>query len=137
MRYIAYTDGSYRETPFGGVYGSAAAVAKSGEDTCTTLSKASQDEFTHMRNVAGEINAVMMLLEHCMNVLKLTQDDTLVIYHDYIGISNWVKKKGEPDYWKAKNKLTQSYRDYVNNIVRPRFNVQFYHVTGHSGVEGN
>lgn len=137
MRYIAYTDGSFRETQFGGVYGAAGVVAKEGEEAYTSLCKASQDEFVSMRNVAGEIMAVMMVMEHCLNVLKLTQEDTLILHHDYVGVHNWVKSNREKDYWKAKNKLTQTYRDYMNSIVKPRFNVEFIHTPGHSGIAGN
>lgn len=137
MRYIAYTDGSFRDTEFGGVYGSAAVISAEGAEGFTSLSKASQDEYVSMRNVAGEIMAVMMVMEHCLNVLKLTQNDTLILHHDYVGIHNWVKSKGEKDYWNAKNKLTQNYRDYMNMIIRPRFNVEFVRTPGHSGIAGN
>ena len=34
-------------------------------------------------------------------------------------------------------KLTQTYRDYINRIIKPRFNVQFVHTPGHSGIAGN
>lgn len=137
MRYIAYTDGSYKETPYGAVYSSAAIIGQEGSSEVTQLTKVTSDEYVNQRNVAGEVMAVMMVMEHCLNVLKLKQTDTLVLHYDYVGIHNWCKKKGDKDYWKAKNKLSQTYRDYINLIVRPTFNIEFVHTPGHTGIYGN
>ena len=139
MLYNIYTDGSFMsKTEFGPFYASAATISKEGsEDKIAVLTKVSNDELISMRNVAGEILAVMMAMEHCLNVLKLTQNDTVVIHYDYVGIANWCKRKGEPDFWNCKNKTTQAYRDYMNTIVKPRFKVEFKHTPGHSGIAGN
>lgn len=137
MRYIAYTDGSYRDTPIGGVYGSAAVVAREGADDCIKLTRASQDEFSSMRNVAGEVMAVINLLDYCANELHLTKDDTVIVHHDYIGISNWVKPVGDKNFWRAKNRLTQSYRHDVVDVYSNQFNIEFVHTPGHKGIHGN
>lgn len=139
MVYNAFIDGSFKSTQLGNFFGSAATIEpEDGSRTITTLTKAGNDpELLSMRNVAGEIMAAMMLFEHCLNVLKLTQEDTVILHYDYAGIENWCKRKGEPDYWRSKNTVTQAYRDYVNTIVRTRFTVKFVHTPGHSGIVGN
>ena len=139
MRYEAYTDGSYKNvTGVGEYFASAAIIAEEGSGDWTSIVKVSNDrELISMRNVAGEIMAVMAVCEHCINTLKLKQGDTLRINYDYVGIENWCRKQGEKDFWRAKTSVTSAYRDYINTVVRPRFKLEFNHVTGHSGVRGN
>jgi len=140
MKYDVYTDGSFRDYggDIGAFYSCAATISEHGSSqVLVTLTKVSNDDLISMRNVAGEIMAVMMAFEHCINVLKLKQDDVVVVHHDYVGIHNWIKRKGEPDFWKCKNEITQAYRDYVNSIVRTRFKVEFVHTPGHKGIAGN
>lgn len=140
MIYDVYTDGSYKQVNgFGPFYASAATIEIKGQpNTASALTKVGNDEsLIGMRNVAGEIMAVMMVFEHCLNVLKLTQEDTVVLHYDYVGIENWLKRKGEKDYWRCKNDTTQAYRDYMNTIVRTRMNVKFVHTPGHKGIVGN
>lgn len=140
MRYDVFTDGSYKDygDGIGAFYSSAATISESGSNTVlATLTKVANDELVSMRNVAGEIMAVMMAFEHCLNVLKVNQDDVIVVHHDYEGIHNWIKRKGEPGFWRCKNPTTTAYRDYVNAIVRTRVKVEFVHTPGHSGIAGN
>jgi ribonuclease HI len=139
MLYNIYTDGSYIDkTEFGPFYSSAATITKEGEaKPLAALTKVGNDDLLPMRNVAGEIIAVMLAMEHCLNVLNLKQDDEVVLHYDYVGIYNWCKKKGEKDYWRCKTPVTQAYRDYMNTIVRPRFKVTFVHTPGHKGIVGN
>ena len=139
MIYNVYTDGSYRNVPnVGEFYSSAATIAPADDNSkITVLTKVSSDELVSMRNVAGELMAVLMIFEHCLNVLHLNQNDTVVVHYDYVGIENWTKRKGQPGFWRCKNPTTQAYRDYVNTIVRTSFNVKFVHTPGHTGIEGN
>lgn len=139
MDYNIYTDGSYRDVPnVGKFYASAATIAPVDDASkMAVLTKVSNDELVSMRNVAGEIMAVLMAFEHCLNVLHLNQNDTVILHYDYVGIENWTKKKGQPNFWQCKNPTTQAYRDYVNTIVRPAFNVRFVHTPGHTGIAGN
>lgn len=139
MKYIVYTDGSYKEFPgVGAFYSSAATIAREDGQHQTSLTKVGNDaDILAMRNTAGEIIAVMMVMEHCLNVLKLTQDDEVIVNYDYKGIESWCLRKGHPDYWRCKTPVTQAYRDYINGIVRPRFKVTFNHVRSHTGVSGN
>lgn len=139
MIYNIYSDGSYKDVPgFGGVYGGAACIIPEDDPNHSViLSKAGSDNLTSLRNVAGEILAIMMATEHCLNVLKLNQNDTINLYYDYVGLENWTKRKGEPGYWRAKNPTTQAYAQYMNTRVKTTTNVVFHHVPGHSGVAGN
>lgn len=140
MTYDIYVDGSYKNYGgFLGAYYSAAALIVNAEDNnvVTTLTKVSNDDWVSMRNVAGEILAVVLAFEHCLNVLKLKQEDTARIHYDYAGIANWIKKKGDPGYWKARTPAAQTYKTYVQTIVRPVFKVEFIHTPGHTGILGN
>lgn len=139
MIYEAYVDGSYKEYPnYGKFYSSAAILYPVAEpEKKVVLTKVGCDDIVSMRNVAGEIIAVMLVTEHCMNVLHLTQNDTVRIFYDYAGIENWTKKKSEPNYWRCKNTITEAYRNYINGIVRPTMKLEFSHVNGHSGVRYN
>ena len=138
MKYIAYVDGSYKEYAGQKYYASAAIIAPEGTTDWTQMTKVSCDtDLISMRNVAGEIMAVMLVMEHCLNSLKLKQGDTVQLNYDYAGIENWVKPYGAPGYWRCKNSVTQSYRDYMLHVVGPRFKVRFNHTPGHTGIAGN
>lgn len=139
MKYIVYTDGSYKEVDgVGEFYGSAATIQADGDSTIlATLTKVSSDQYTHMHNVAGEILAVIMAFDHCQRVLKLTQEDEVEVRYDYAGIENWCKKKGTPGYWNATQELSQIYRDYMNLVIKPNCKVTFKHVKAHTGESGN
>lgn len=138
MNYIVYTDGSFRNTPFGPFYAGAAAIIIGDEVRPShLLSKVGNDDIVSMQNVAGEIIAVMAALEHLLNIVKVQPTDTIEIRYDYLGIEAWTKDKNEPGYWKAKNPTTQAYRGYIQTVVRQRCKVKFTHVKGHSGDPGN
>lgn len=139
MQYIAYTDGSFKDVKgLGSFYSSAAILINVDKQTKSTFTKVDDNpQLLPLRNVAGELMAVMMVMEHCLNVLHVTQEDSITVYHDYVGLANWLKKKGEPDYWKCKNYWTQAYREYMLTKIFPRCKVQFIHVAGHSKDYGN
>ena len=135
MLAVAYTDGSYKEVPgFGGVYSGACVLCTDQSDSRVLLTKAdNKEEYLQLRNVAGEISAVMMACEHCLSTLHMKQGDILLIKHDYVGLDFWCRPKGSEGYWRAKTPMTIMYRDYMNTRVKTTFTVKFEHVTGHSG----
>ncbi len=138
MEIVAYTDGSYREIEgFGPVYAGAAVICRDGSEPVVLTSVGSEASYIKMRNVAGEIIAVISACEYCMNTLKVTQNDILLIVHDYTGIANWCKKPGEENFWKAKNPVTMYYRDFMNTKIKSRCKVLFKNVKGHTGHAGN
>ena len=138
MDYIAYTDGSYKEAGGIKLYASAAIVAKSGTTDWTSIVQCGSDpEYLSLRNVAGELFAVMQVCEYALNTLKLTPEDTLYINYDYVGIANWLRKPGDPEFWRCKKEVTKAYREYIYRYVKPRFKLVMKHVEGHSGNFGN
>lgn len=138
MKYIAYIDGSYKSVPgVGAYYASAAIIAPEGSTQWTQMVKVGNDELISMRNVAGEILAAMMVMEHCLTVLKLKPDDELVINYDYEGIEKWTLSPGQKGYWKAKNETTKAYSAYVRTIIARSFKVSFNHTPSHTGINGN
>lgn len=138
MRYIAYTDGSYKEVGDIKLYSSAAIIAKEGTSDWTSIVQCGSDpQYLSLRNVAGELFAVIQICEYALNALKLTQDDTLCIHYDYVGIGNWLKSPGDKDFWKTKKDATKNYRAYIYKYVKPRFKLEMIHVPSHSGQTGN
>lgn len=131
MKYITYTDGSCKEIPgIGLVYGSAYILAPEGSTQWHVCYKAGCDEYSESRNIAGEVFAVMMA---CSKAIELGDCDTLVIYHDYEGIANWINHK-----WKKRNtKISKNYYLYMTQQVLPKLKLEFVWVKGHDGVQGN
>ena len=139
MDIIAYTDGSYKQYPEAGAFYSGAAIIitdpNKNPHVLTTVG--ADPRYLGLRNVGGEIAAVVMACEYCLNTLHVTESDNLLIVHDYVGIRNWCLKKGDENYWKAKNPTAQFYRDYMNTKVKTRCRVMFQWVQGHSSSVGN
>lgn len=135
---IAYTDGSYKNVDnFGPVYAGAAIICCDSNDPVVLTTAGADPKYLKYRNVSGEILAVIMACEYCMNQLKVTQEDKLLIVHDYNGLHNWVKKPGEADFWRAKNPISMAYRDFINTKVKTRCKLMFKCVKGHGDTRGN
>lgn len=120
----AFVDGSWNDATktygYGGfvvIDGVEHVVQGSGDD----------EGMAGMRNVAGEVAGAMAAARLAMEA----GCEKLVILHDYLGIAEWVS--GE---WAARNEHTRAYRDYMRSVdaVMP---LEFRHVKGHTGVEGN
>lgn len=91
-----------------------------------TLSGSITDpELTSMRNVAGELQAVLSVIEYAQQKgIKKA-----VICYDYEGIEKWYT--GE---WKAKKAFTKSYR---NRLHLADMQIEFQKVKAHSGIDLN
>jgi ribonuclease HI len=98
--YEVYTDGSYIK----GQYSWAYAFVKNDEVVYEDSSIGTSPEAAAMRNVAGEIAAVLYAVKRAAEL-----GVTIRIFHDYAGIAFWVT--GE---WKAKNEFTQRYAQLMN-----------------------
>lgn len=119
-----YTDGSFRE----GNYSWAYVVYENSQEIFADSGIGKNEEALSMRNVAGELSAVMRAL----NWAKKQGDiEKLNIYHDYEGVRAWVNGS-----WKAKNPFTQQYAAFMRPFYSTGF-VVFNKVTGHSGNRGN
>lgn len=140
MEIVIYTDGSCKDfDDLGTVYSGAAIICREGADPVVLTTAGSDPMYTKHRNVSGEILAVRMACEYCMNTLHITQSDTVLIVHDYTGVHNWLKKPGEKDFWRAKNPVSMSYRDYMNTKMKTRCQLLFKNVKSHirNGNRGN
>jgi len=99
--YAAYVDGSYMQGRIG--YG--AVILKSGKVVWETSGRVSR-EMAGMRQVGGELTAVMEVVRWC-----LAQGvDAIAVYYDYQGIAAWPTGR-----WRAKLPATQAYRDFIRN----------------------
>ena len=120
MDFEVYTDGSY----VNGRYSYGYAFIKDGQVVLEGNGVGEDLEAARMRNVAGEIAAVV----HAVEKAK-TLDARIRIYHDYSGISLWVT--GD---WQAKNKFTKA---YVTFMRAHHGLYEFKKVAGHSGDRFN
>jgi viroplasmin and RNaseH domain-containing protein len=118
--YEVYTDGSF----VNGRYSYGYAFIKDGEVVFESKGVGEDLEAASMRNVAGELAAVV----HAVEKAK-TLNARILIYHDYSGISHWVNGN-----WQAKNKFTQA---YVAFMKAHQGLYEFKKVAGHSGDRFN
>ena len=123
----AYVDGSYN--PDTNTYGSGVFLFMKGI-SCYFFRSGDDPKMAELRNVAGELNSTMAVIKLAIS-LKLP---SIHIYYDYKGIECWASTG--PEKWKAKNKYTKYYADFINKAQR-LIDITFEKVTAHSGVEGN
>lgn len=121
---VAYVDGSYNIATKEFSYGMV--ILHEGKEECFS-EKVENKELAEMRNVAGEIKgaeaAMRYAVEHGFK--------SLVIYHDYEGISKWCTGA-----WQAKKQGTQDYKAYFDSI-KDQIEIQFVKVLGHSNDKYN
>ena len=98
-----------------------------GDESVEEYCESYRDEYSQMRNVAGEIKGAMKAMELCLE----RGVGKLYLHYDYIGIENWAKEN-----WKANKKGTQNYRDFYKSI-KDRLEVEFIKVKAHSGDKYN
>jgi ribonuclease HI len=119
--YKAYTDGSFKND----IVGWGFVIVDDEGDLIHQEKGRVVGEATSMRNVAGELSAVM----HAVKWAKMN-DCQITIYHDLEGAQKWAD--GE---WKRNNKFTQAYYDYMKN--KKDYIASFVKVLAHSGIEYN
>lgn len=120
MLYV-YTDGSYK----GGTHYSGAFLVYNGTRRIYENAGVG-DTALSMRNVAGELSAVMRAVRWVVN-----NKQTACIVFDYTGVEKWVT--GE---WRAKNEYTKAYVKYM----KPHYDngtIKFKWTRGHAGDLGN
>jgi len=121
-----YVDGSHTVKRLG-EYGWGFAVYQGGKEIFADCGLGTHEEAAAMRNVAGELSAAMRAVQWAQKEgLKKVQ-----IHHDYQGLAAWAN--GE---WKAKNWMTQYYRDFIAR-QRQTMEIKFVKEEAHSGVAGN
>ena len=124
--YEIYVDGSHTVKRMG-EYGWGFVVYRNGEEVYTENGLGTHEEAANMRNVAGELSAAMRAVQ--WGVLQGLKE--IRIHHDYQGLASWAN--GD---WKAKNWMTQYYRDFIARH-RENANIIFIKEEAHSGVKGN
>ena len=130
MKYIAYTDGSFKEVPSVGTFYSAAAiVAPEGTEDWSILTQVGADRLTELRNVAGELMAVMLLCEYC---LKVPDCSEILLFYDYLGVFELLQKGT-----KLEHPFTKTYRKYMLNVAMPKLKITFKHVNRDAHNTGN
>lgn len=118
----AYTDGSFNVK--NNTAGYAAILTLENGNEKVLSGSITDPELTSLRNVAGELKAVLEAVAVAETVCA-----DITIYYDYEGIEKWVT--GE---WKAKKAFTQKYRDAVRSAS---VKVEFHKVAAHTGIEYN
>ena len=156
LKAIAYTDGSYNDRIK--KYGSGAYVEIEGKKPVKYCKGGSKPEVVSMRQIGGELYAVVAVLDYC----KAKGVTELDLYYDYKGIANWAlpkeqyrnnldtylnnckinKRNIDPrvtskyTIWKAKTMFTQWYQLEILNAMQV-MKIRFHKVDAHTGVELN
>lgn len=121
----AYVDGSFDPAIGRYAYG---CVLFHPDGTVEELSGCGDDpEVALQRNVSGEMIASMLAVKWA----RVNGYSRLAIYYDYVGIEAWAVGT-----WKAKNKLTSSYRDTMRRWME-NVNVEFHKVAAHTADRYN
>ncbi|NLJ48204.1 MAG: ribonuclease HI, partial [Candidatus Atribacteria bacterium] len=112
----AYVDGSYYNHKVG--YG--AVIIRNNKIENELFGRVPK-EFSHSRQVGGELFAVLQVVQWCQkeNIPEIT------INFDYWGIQKWVT--GE---WKTNISLTKNYADFIHNSP---IQIHWQKVKSHSG----
>lgn len=119
--YYAFVDGSFIDGCSG--YG---AVILKGKDIVAELSgKVDSPEAFNSRQVAGEIRAVIEVLEWCRN----QNVNEITIFYDFQNIEKWAT--GE---FRTNTPMTQAYKEYIDNSD---VKITWVKVESHTGIELN
>lgn len=120
----SFVDGSFN--PKTDVYGYGGFLCV-GDTKYPLFGSGNNPEMASMRNVAGEICGSIAAVKKAEE-LGLRE---LTIFYDYVGIEQWATGN-----WRAEKPGTKAYVDFMNPDNR-RVKMNFQHVKGHTGIEGN
>ena len=121
----AYVDGSF--DPSIGKYAFGCILLTPDGEIIRESGNGQDPESLAIRNVAGEMLGAMYAVQWAIN----HGYPSLTIYYDYEGIAKW--SQGD---WKAKNKRTQQYAEFMNG-KRSYIQLSFQKVKAHSGDHYN
>ena len=121
----AYVDGSF--DPSIGKYAFGCILLTPEGEIIRESGNGQDPESLAIRNVAGEMLGAMYAVQWAVN----HGYPSLTIYYDYEGIAKWAQ--GD---WKAKNKRTQQYAEFMNG-KRSYIQLSFQKVKAHSGDHYN
>jgi ribonuclease HI len=119
--YYAYVDGSFIE----GCTGYGAVILKAGNIVAELSGKVDTPEAFTSRQVGGEIQAVIEVLEWCKNenVKEIT------ILYDFQNIEKWATGK-----FRTNTPMTQAFKEYIDNCD---ISIIWHKVDSHTGIELN
>lgn len=117
---VAFTDGSYSDQTKKYGYGALILYDDKEEEICGS---SNNDKYIDSRNVAGEVIAVIKVLEWCVGEGK----NKVKIYHDYEGIRNWANET-----WKANNATSTMFTNILKNKYKDLIEYEFQHVKSHN-----
>lgn len=118
---IAYVDGSFDEAIGRYAYG-CILITPQGEEIRKS-GCGSEPDSVAIRNVAGEMLGAMNAVQWAVR----SGYDSLAIYYDYEGIEKWATGA-----WRAKNRLTQKYAEFMRENKK-NVDIVFQKVKAHSG----
>lgn len=124
-RVVAFTDGSFDATK--NKYGSGVCIFAPNHESVELSSWGNNQKYTDLRNVAGEIIAVLNAVDWAWK----NGYEQMSIFYDYEGIGKWAS--GD---WKPKTTLSSYYKRYIddkNGII----SIEFVKVSGHSNNKYN
>lgn len=81
------------------------------------------------RNVEGEVAGARAALS---DISRGGNSKNVIMYYDYEGIGSWADGR-----WKTNKDYTSSYADFVKKCRSEGMQIEFYHVKGHTGNQGN
>ncbi len=84
-------------------------------------------DYMQYRNITGELRGALDVIQKAIK-LEIAE---INLYYDYSGIESWINGG-----WKCENKLSQYYKDFYERHSN-KLKVNFIHVDGHTGIEGN
>lgn len=125
MQAKAYVDGSFN--PALGRYAYGLVCFHPDGETEEYCGSGNSPDALAQRNVSGEMIASMLAAKWAI----LNGYSELEIYYDYVGIEAWVTGA-----WKAKNELTQKYRDAMRGWQN-KIKISFVKIPAHTGDRYN
>lgn len=119
--YHAFVDGSFID----GCTGYGAVILKESNIVAELLGRVDSPEAFNSRQVAGEIQAVIQVLEWCkdQNVKEIT------IFYDFQNIEKWATGK-----FRTNTPMTQAYKEYIDKCD---VKITWVKVESHTGIELN
>jgi ribonuclease HI len=126
----AYVDGSY--DPRKRLYGFGIVIYIDGAIEPLKISnKGVVPGFLEMRNVGGELHAVIILLSLCREVIGSKEIENITIHYDYTGIEKFAT--GE---WCARKAGAILYQQAIAELMQ-EIPVTFHKIKAHSGDKCN
>lgn len=116
-----YTDGSWRPSTPNRI-GAGIVVVEDNEIVEEFMLYRDNSEMAEQRQICGELIAAM----EGVRIAIQRGYDKVVINFDYNGVSCWATSQ-----WKAKNKYTQMYKDYMEQMNK-KIEIEFIKVKAHN-----